>query len=233
MHPRLSILTSSITSFLDISNVVPSMLKEDSRASALEDMKHDLELALTKVVGEATPVTLGGKVQSPGPTCPVPSFLLNNLETGCSSLSKPESLRKTAGQKPHVVITDTCRARLQRPSPAGGASRTRAEQDCRGPLPPAGPPGHVQSKTAEALSHRRASRTRAEQDCRGPLLPAGPPGGSRWSWTWSCPAGRRRQELLPRLATLVRSIRLISGELEQPLSLSHSLDEFAFRRNKM
>ena len=123
MHPRLSILTSSITSFLDISNVVPSMLKEDSRASALEDMKHDLELALTKVVGEATPVTLGGKVQSPGPTCPVPSFLLNNLETGCSSLSKPESLRKTAGQKPHVVITDTCRARLQRPSPAGGASR--------------------------------------------------------------------------------------------------------------
>ena len=166
------------------------MPKEDSRASALEDMKHDLELALTKVVGEVTPVSLGGKVQSPGPTCPVPSFLLNNLETGCSSLLKPESLRKTAGQKPHLVITDTCRARLQRPSPTGGASRTHAEQDCRGPLPPAGPPG----------------------------------GSSRWSWTWFCPAGRRRQDLLPRLATLVRSIRLISGELEQPLSLSHSLD---------
>ena len=41
--------------------MVPSMPKEDSRASALEDMKHDLELALTKVVGEVTPATLGGK----------------------------------------------------------------------------------------------------------------------------------------------------------------------------
>ena len=131
------------------------MPKEDSRASALEDMKHDLELALTKVVGEVTPVSLGGKVQSPGPTCPVPSFLLNNLETGCSSLLKPESLRKTAGQKPHLVITDTCRARLQRPSPTDGASRTCAEQDCRGPLPLAGPPGHMPNRTAEALSHRR------------------------------------------------------------------------------
>ena len=103
--------------------MVPSMPKEDSRASALEDMKHDLELALTKVVGEVTPATLGGKVQSPGPTCPIPSFLLNNLETGCSSLWKPESLRKTAGQKPHLVIMDTCRARMQRPSATGGVSR--------------------------------------------------------------------------------------------------------------
>ena len=134
------------------------MPKEDSRASALEDMKHDLELALTKVVGEVTPVSLGGKVQSPGPTCPVPSFLLNNLETGCSSLSKPESLRKTAGQKLHVVITDTCRARLQRPSPASGASRARAEQDCRGPLPPAGLPDTCRARLQRPSPAGGASR---------------------------------------------------------------------------
>ena len=63
-----------------MSSVVPSMPKADSRASALEDVKRDLELALTKVLGKVTPVTLGGKVQSPRPTCPVPSLLLNTLE---------------------------------------------------------------------------------------------------------------------------------------------------------
>ncbi|CAN0555621.1 unnamed protein product [Rangifer tarandus platyrhynchus] len=90
--------------------------------------------------------------------------------------------------------------------------------------------GGVEGSSVPGRSLVWSSRTRAERERRGPLLPVGSPEG--WWWQGQqvmlvlelLPAEWHGQDLLPRLAKLVQSIRLISDELEQSLNLSDSLD---------